>query len=993
MNKDKRNNIKLLGTLNNADESGIIANANQIYDANENKSTQDVSKEHTERIKILETKENSMQTTLENITKTGEASAASNVTYNHNDSKLDATNVQQAVDEVLKRSNYNDGDEVIDFNTIHLITDNPEFVCVAVDANEKILYGIKTDGQPYFGVGCPQQVKDYINKQINKILGTDDISSTIDSLKEIEAFLKDFTNSDTLKKLLDLKANVDEVRATTDDIYKKSNPNDEEGNIVDTNTISSIVDNPEYIQAITDSVGRLIEAIGLDGVIKFFTGINIQGNLYYSTDNPEYIAIWTDNQNKIVFGFKTNGEPYFGYGVSSQIKEYFASEIEKAIKKCKDNIKDSENKIDKKINLGSNTYPSNINSIEDNTEYIDIKTDSQGRIFESVDLKGKRKFHCGIDLIGASISTENNPEYTEVNIDKDNRILVARKTDGNVVNNNNIDFNGNVSFKNDITANGISITEMNNSLTEAKEKINSVANVSISEIELHLEEGDRDLNGIAVDANNKYRSQVLKDTGLYMVLFPDDVKVSYKAINQYKSYKLITAYAPFIINVQKGFGFNTFFIIEGKDKVVSLEELNIKVYYLPHSKSSNYDITIAASNSQVSDKERADIICDGENDTEILASCFNSFDSCKFLLYSGTYNVNKWYTIGKYKVAIPINLESEKSGDCRFIEAHGFNHNRTDVLIKVTKTAHDIMDTYNFKYRVIGCGLVDDSLLPGENSWNTAFYLEGINIDGYYYDKPIIYLDVAFCKSAAIKNCCVYSASHNAGIVFRTLPSEGVVGIRCGFGSDAGIAQSLETVIVCFCYTGVSCSGEHFIFKDVLVHTCYIGFAFGDYKTRGHYEHPNIMLGCSIEACYRYMLLTKQGIMQEIDNYTSSTEIEGFTEKDRENMFKSTIIAIGTSTETVWFFPYIKHFSSVDALPTNPNIGDVYRVGPTDLWKDEAYKKALYTWDGTQWVISAALQATKGILEMVKGFYRGRIEGDGLYAEQGSCKNITITKY
>ena len=44
MNKDKRNNIKLLGTLNNSDESGIIANANQIYDANEDKSTQDVSK-------------------------------------------------------------------------------------------------------------------------------------------------------------------------------------------------------------------------------------------------------------------------------------------------------------------------------------------------------------------------------------------------------------------------------------------------------------------------------------------------------------------------------------------------------------------------------------------------------------------------------------------------------------------------------------------------------------------------------------------------------------------------------------------------------------------------------------------------------------------------------------------------------------------------------------------------------------------------------------
>ena len=320
MNKDKRNNIQLLGTLNNADESGIIANANQIYDANEDKSTQDVSKEHTERIKNLETKENSMQTTLENITKTGEASAASNVTYNHSDSKLDATNVQQAVDEVRKRSNYNDGDNIIDFNTIHLITDNPEYICVAVDANNKILYGIKTDGQPYFGVGCPKQVKDYIDEQINKILGTDDITTTIDSLKEIEAFLKDFTNSDTLKKILDLKANVDEVRATTDDIYKKSNPNDSEGNVVDTNTIFSIKDNPEYIKALTDSVGKLIEAIGLDGVRKFFAGINIQGTLQCITDNPEFISVELDKLGHILGGWKTDGDYYFGAGIPTQIQ-------------------------------------------------------------------------------------------------------------------------------------------------------------------------------------------------------------------------------------------------------------------------------------------------------------------------------------------------------------------------------------------------------------------------------------------------------------------------------------------------------------------------------------------------------------------------------------------------------------------------------------------------------------------------------------------------
>ena len=228
--------------------------------------------------------------------------------------------VQQAVDEVHKKSNYNDGDNIIDFNTIHIIENNPEYICVAVDANNKILYGIKTDGQPYFGVGCPQQVKDYIDKQINKILGTDDITSTIDSLKEIEAFLKDFTNSDTLKKLLDLKANVDEVRATTDDIYKKSNPNDSEGNVVDTNTIISVEDNPEYIKVLTDSVGKLIEAIGIDGIRRFFAGINIQGTLQCITDNPEFISVELDKLGHILGGWKTDGDYYFGTGVPTQIQ-------------------------------------------------------------------------------------------------------------------------------------------------------------------------------------------------------------------------------------------------------------------------------------------------------------------------------------------------------------------------------------------------------------------------------------------------------------------------------------------------------------------------------------------------------------------------------------------------------------------------------------------------------------------------------------------------
>lgn len=449
MNKDKRNNIKLLGTLNNTDESGIIANANQIYDANEDKSTQDVSKEHTERIKTLEDKEEAMQTTLENISKTGEASAASNVTYNHSNSKLNATNIQQAVDELYKKSNYNDGDNIIDFNTIHIITDNPEFAIVSVDINNRILYGIKANGQPYWGVGVPKVVRDYVDKQVNDILGTDNITETIDSLKEVEKFLFDFKNSDTLKALLDTKANkidvdntIANVNADIADKYKKSNPNDEEGNVIDTNSIKSVNNNPEYIKAFVDTTNKLIEAIGLDGVRKFFAGIEIQGVSQCVTDNPDYIIAWVDNTNKIIFAIQHDGNPYFGYGVPKQIKNSIDkvssdvnnkyTEVKQSISNTSKHLSETSADIDKKINLGNDVYPSGVHEVSDNEEYNSVLLDNLNHILESVGSDGVRNFFAGINVKGNKFTTTDNPEYKAVLLDKDNKIIIGIRNDGDV---------------------------------------------------------------------------------------------------------------------------------------------------------------------------------------------------------------------------------------------------------------------------------------------------------------------------------------------------------------------------------------------------------------------------------------------------------------------------------------------------------------------------------------------------------------------------------
>lgn len=51
----------------------------------------------------------------------------------------------------------------------NVVQDNPEFVEVHLDGSEKVLYGVRADGDFYFGAGVPSQVKGYVNEKGEKI--------------------------------------------------------------------------------------------------------------------------------------------------------------------------------------------------------------------------------------------------------------------------------------------------------------------------------------------------------------------------------------------------------------------------------------------------------------------------------------------------------------------------------------------------------------------------------------------------------------------------------------------------------------------------------------------------------------------------------------------------------------------------------------------------------------------------------------------------------
>lgn len=121
--------------------------------------------------------------------------------------------------------------------------DNPEWVKVVTDSEDKILYGVKTDGKFYFGDGCPPQVVEYITAKL-------------------EEFEGDFTT------LLNTK--VDKVTGKS---------------LIDSEFASSqeVISNPEYLQITIDSEGKMLEGINKDGEKIICTNLRVNGSLYCKT--------------------------------------------------------------------------------------------------------------------------------------------------------------------------------------------------------------------------------------------------------------------------------------------------------------------------------------------------------------------------------------------------------------------------------------------------------------------------------------------------------------------------------------------------------------------------------------------------------------------------------------------------------------------------------------------------------------------------------------
>lgn len=357
-------------------------------------------------------------------------------------------------------------------------TENPEFVRVVTDKEDKVLYGVQKDGNFYFGAGCPQQVKDYIQQKIDTIMGVGDVTEKIDTINEMIAFFEGIRNDETLRHLLETSAaSIAAERARAEaaeqalDIAKV---NKEEGKGLIPLQYIEETDNLEFIHVETDAEDKVLEGIQKDGTKVVGGGINIGGNAsiegdatikgnvtvngisYQVIESPEWIWAILDTKDKIVCGIRQDGKFVADVdGIDSKLAEII-SQVDAKMQELEDNV------TTKLAVLTDIFY-----AVE-SSEWIDVKTDSQDKVLEGTHTDGSKEFYDSvtvrkeltvgdsIELNAASQSSVENPEYLETKQDAEDKILEGIKTDGTKVIGGNLEVGGDMKIGGEINfTNGI----------------------------------------------------------------------------------------------------------------------------------------------------------------------------------------------------------------------------------------------------------------------------------------------------------------------------------------------------------------------------------------------------------------------------------------------------------------------------------------------------------------------------------------------------------
>ena len=404
-------------------------------------------------ISLLQTRSTQMEEAIKGISASGGASQASAVTYENTESGLDSVTAQGAIDELARKKfnkeniaqDFGDSeDKVVSQSALPFrYIQSDEFIFAKVDAEDKLLFGFQWDGTPVFGK--TSAVEDRLQSQVNlladkirNILGDDDTTSAIDTLKELKDFFASIDNTQTLTSIL---ANLNSVSTKLgEDIKNLQNTkvDKEEGKSLIEDEVKEcfrIIENEEFLKAIVDSEDRVLYGI-YRATSKPYYPLN---EMYHVIQNKEYFAAWVTTDDKVVLGIRRDGE------IIGEI--HAVNALKKVISQVQSDLTSLQEKV--------GTIDTNLKelldvfSLQENPEYLAVEKDADGKVLSATYIDGSHYSHTlksetidakvdkkeGKSLIDTDVADANtaieDPEgRTEITIDAEDKILGYRDSKG-----------------------------------------------------------------------------------------------------------------------------------------------------------------------------------------------------------------------------------------------------------------------------------------------------------------------------------------------------------------------------------------------------------------------------------------------------------------------------------------------------------------------------------------------------------------------------------
>ena len=363
-----------------------------------------------EDISLLQTRSTQMEETIKGIAATGGASQATAVTYDNENSKLTAINIQSAVDEVVDKTAIKDEEGTL-VETPFRYIQNEEFIFAKVDTEDKLLFGIQWDGTPKFGK--TSAVEDRLQSQVTllaervaTIMGDEDTTSVIDTMNELKKFFAEIENTETLTGIL---ANLDNVAKNLD----KTTIKDEEGNVQD--TPFRVIENEEFIKAIVDSEDKILFGFRRDTGKPYYP----LNEMYHVIQNEEYFAAWLDADDKVVLGIRKDGQIIGEIHAVNALKQVI-SQLQADLTSLQDKVGTIDTNLKEFLDVFS---------LQENEEYLAVEQDAEGKILSATNPDGSKTFYTplipksSIKFDDRTIYEDEVEDYKELLLDSDNKIL------------------------------------------------------------------------------------------------------------------------------------------------------------------------------------------------------------------------------------------------------------------------------------------------------------------------------------------------------------------------------------------------------------------------------------------------------------------------------------------------------------------------------------------------------------------------------------------